>query len=116
MTQAYFVVGTDTGVGKTLIASALIKHFVNRGLKAVGMKPVASGCDEVDGQLVNDDVKALIQASNVTSPLDMLNPYRFTPAIAPHIAAKQAGVTIDIEVILAAYQQLRASADFVIVE
>lgn len=116
MTQAYFVVGTDTGVGKTLIASALIKHFVCLDLKTVGMKPVASGCDEVDGHFINDDVTALIQASNVAAPLDMVNPYRFIPAIAPHIAARQAGITIDIEVIFAAYQQLSASAEVVIVE
>jgi dethiobiotin synthetase len=116
MTQAYYVVGTDTGVGKTLIASALIKHFVSCGLKTVGMKPVASGCDEVSGHFINSDVTALMQASNVAAPLALVNPYQFTPAIAPHIAAKQAGVTIDIEVILAAYQQLRASADVVIVE
>jgi dethiobiotin synthetase len=116
MTQAYFVVGTDTGVGKTLIASALIKHFGNLGLKTVGMKPVASGYDEVDGHFINDDVTALIQASNVAAPLEFVNPYRFIPAIAPHIAARQAGITIDIEVIFAAYQQLSTSAEVVIVE
>jgi dethiobiotin synthetase len=116
MTQAYLVVGTDTGVGKTLIASALIKHFVSRGLKTVGMKPVASGCDEVGGHLINSDVTALMQDSNVAAPLALVNPYQFTPAIAPHIAAKQVGVTIDIEVIFAAYQQLSASAEVVIVE
>jgi dethiobiotin synthetase len=116
MSQAYFVVGTDTGVGKTLIASALIKHFVSRGLKTVGMKPVASGCDEVGGHFINSDVTALMQASNVAAPLPLVNPYQFTPAIAPHIAAQQVGVKIDIEVIFAAYQQLSASADVVIVE
>jgi dethiobiotin synthetase len=116
MTQAYFVVGTDTGVGKTLIASALIKHFVNLDLKTVGMKPVASGCDEVDGLYINDDVTALMQAGNVTAPLALVNPYRFIPAIAPHIAAKQAGITMDLDGIFAAYQQLRAIADVVIVE
>jgi dethiobiotin synthetase len=116
MTQAYFVVGTDTGVGKTLIASALIKHFVSLGLKTVGMKPIASGCDEVDGHFINSDVSALKQASNVTAPLEFVNPYRFIPAIAPHIAARQAGITIDIEVIFAAYQQLSSSAEVVIIE
>ncbi len=116
MTQAYLVVGTDTGVGKTYVSSALVRHFVNAGFKTAGMKPIASGCDEVDGVLINEDVTALMQASNVKAPLDMINPYRFAPAIAPHIAAQQTGVAIDTDVIFAAYQQLSQIADVVIVE
>lgn len=116
MTQAYFVIGTDTGVGKTYIASALIQHFVSKGFKTAGMKPVASGCEVVNGEKVNEDVTALMLASNVAAPLDLVNPYRFVPAIAPHIAAMQDGITMDIQVIFAAYQQLSASADIMIVE
>jgi dethiobiotin synthetase len=116
MSQAYFVTGTDTGSGKTTIASALIRHFVNQGLQTVGMKPIASGCDFVDGQAINEDVTALIQASNINGPMTIVNPYRFMPAIAPHIAASQAGVNIDTKVILDAYHQLSRIADVVIVE
>jgi dethiobiotin synthetase len=116
MSQAYFVTGTDTGSGKTTIASALIRHFVNQGLQTVGMKPIASGCDFVDGQAINEDVTALIQASNINGPMTIVNPYRFMPAIAPHIAASQAGVNIDTQVILDAYHQLSRIADVVIVE
>jgi dethiobiotin synthetase len=116
MNQAYFVTGTDTGSGKTTIASALIRHFVNQGLQTVGMKPIASGCDFVDGQAINEDVTALVRASNVNAPKAIVNPYRFMPAIAPHIAASQAGVNIDTQVILDAYHQLSRIADVVIVE
>lgn len=116
MTRAYLVVGTDTGVGKTYVSSALVRHFVSAGFKAAGMKPIASGCDEVDGQYINEDVTALMQASNVNAPLDTVNPYRFFPAIAPHIAAQQAGVAINTDVIFAAYQQLSTLADRVVVE
>lgn len=116
MNQAYFVTGTDTGSGKTTIASALIRHFVNQGLQTVGMKPIASGCDFVDGQAINEDVTALVRASNVNAPKAIVNPYRFMPAIAPHIAASQAGVNIDTQVILDAYHQLSRMADVVIVE
>lgn len=116
MTQAYFVIGTDTGVGKTYIASALIQHFVSKGLKTAGMKPVASGCEEVNGTFLNEDVTALMRASNVKASVEIVNPYRFVPAIAPHIAAMQSGVEIDIEVIVDAYQQLSRKAEVVIVE
>jgi dethiobiotin synthetase len=116
MSQAYFVTGTDTGSGKTTIASALIRHFVNQGFRTVGMKPIASGCDFVDGQAINEDVTALVRASNVNAPMTKVNPYRFMPAIAPHIAASQAGVNIATQVILDAYHQLSRIADVVIVE
>ena len=115
--QSYFIIGTDTNVGKTYIASALIKHFVRAGCQAVGMKPLASGCNiTAEGELLNDDVLALRAASNVSAPLDLINPYRFAPAIAPHIAAAQAGQSVDCTQIMQAYQQLGALADVVVVE
>lgn len=121
MQQAYFVTGTDTNVGKTYIASALIRYFVHAGNKTVGMKPIASGCEVNQhgiwqGQLVNEDALALYEASNVKATLDLVNPYRFSPAIAPHIAAHQVGVEINIDVINSAYQQLAAIAGVVVVE
>ncbi|MDP1523032.1 MAG: dethiobiotin synthase [Methylotenera sp.] len=117
MVQSYFVLGTDTNVGKTYVASALVQHFVKSGLKAVGMKPIASGCElNSKNELINEDVTALISASNVTVSLDLINPYRFTPAIAPHIAAEQAGISMNLDVIKRAYQQLKTLADVVIVE
>lgn len=116
MKQAYFVTGTDTGAGKTTIASALVRYFVNAGFKTVGMKPIASGCEKIDDLDINEDVTALMQASNVAAPLDQINPYRFTPAIAPHIAAMQAGTMIDIDVIFEAYQALSTMAEVVVIE
>jgi len=117
MAQSYFVIGTDTNVGKTYVTSALIKHFVAQGLQTAGMKPVASGCELNDkNELINEDVTALISASNIYAELDLINPYRFAPAIAPHIAAEQAGVEIDLAVISRAYDRLKDLADVVIVE
>lgn len=121
MQQSFFVVGTDTNVGKTYVASALLRYFVSSGTSALGMKPVASGCELSEhgiwqGQLVNDDVVALHEASNVKAPLELINPYHFTPAIAPHIAAEKAGVEIDLDVILRSYHTLAEMADVVIVE
>lgn len=117
MTNAYFIIGTDTNVGKTYVASALVQHFVQLGLKTVGMKPIASGCElNLQGELINEDAENLISVSNVSAPLDLINPYRFLPAIAPHIAAEQAGVVINLDSITQAYQQLSTLADVVIVE
>lgn len=119
--RAYFVVGTDTGVGKTYIASALVRYFATKGMQVLGMKPVASGCElgtygAWKNQLVNEDMAALYAASNVKADLDLINPYRFAPAIAPHVAAEQAGVNIDIDVIFQRYQTLLNLAELVVVE
>ena len=116
MKAAYFITGTDTGVGKTLISSALIHGFVQRGYKTIGMKPVTAGCDLQGDELISEDVTQLIAASNVTAPLRQINPYAFAPAIAPHIAAEQAGLGISPDVIVDAFQKLSAQADVVIVE
>ena len=117
MVHAYFIIGTDTNVGKTYVASALVKRFAAQGLKTIGMKPVASGCEiNEKRELINEDVTALILASNINADLDLINPYRFVPAIAPHIAAEQAGVQIDLAVIQQAYTQLASLADVVVVE
>ena len=112
----FFVTGTDTGVGKTTVTVRLMQQLAAQGLTVIGMKPVASGCEWLDGRWQNDDVRQLTAASNVSAPPELVNPYCFEPAIAPHIAADQVGVEIDLEVIRAAYTQLSAMADVVIVE
>lgn len=115
--QSYFIVGTDTGVGKTFIASRIVQQFANQGYKTVGMKPIASGCEKnAQGEWVNEDVAALTNASNVQAPLEFINPYRFQPAIAPHIAANQAGVNIEIAKISQCFSALQQQAEIVIVE
>ena len=116
MKQAFFITGTDTGVGKTHIACKLIAEYVAQGYKVVGMKPVAAGCELVDGEWVNEDVLKLEAASNVQVPRELINPYSFKEAIAPHIAAENAGVEIKIEKIVQAYHQLTSMADVIIVE
>ncbi|MES1980982.1 MAG: dethiobiotin synthase [Pseudomonadota bacterium] len=108
-----FVTGTDTGVGKTLISCALLHAGAARGLRVVGMKPVAAGEDE-DGR--NGDVKKLRTASNVMAGLGQINPYSFFHAVAPHIAARNAGVRIEFSRILTSYRELCTQAEVVIIE
>jgi dethiobiotin synthetase len=114
--QAFFITGTDTGIGKTHVACKLIRDYVVQGYKVIGMKPVAAGTELVDGAWVNEDVLKLEAASNVKAPRALINPYSFNEAIAPHIAAEKVGVEIKIEVILQAFETLAKLADIVIVE
>jgi dethiobiotin synthetase len=113
-----FVTGTDTGVGKTLVACALIHAFAARGLRVAGMKPVAAGADPdpVAGGLRNEDVERLLAAGNVDAPRAEVNPYCFAPPIAPHIAAERAGVAIDPARIEACFHALAGRTDVLVVE
>jgi dethiobiotin synthetase len=116
VTKGYFITGTDTGVGKTLIACSILRAFADRGLRAVGMKPVASGAVPGGNGLVHDDVERLIAAGNLTAPREHVNPYCFAPPIAPHIAAAEAGIKIDPDHIGRCFNALTERADVVIVE
>lgn len=116
MNAAYFVTGTDTGVGKTLVSSALLHAFAGRGLAVVGMKPVAAGCELLPDGLRCDDVVSLRAASNVAARPELVNPYALVPPIAPHIAADRAGVEIRLEAIVDAFLQLQERADVIVVE
>lgn len=109
----YFVTGTDTGVGKTLISVALLHAVSARGDRVAGFKPVAAGCD---AQGMNEDVLALQAASAPELATEQINPYKFSPAIAPHLAAEQAGITINLAHILERYRALKAQVDSIIVE
>ena len=114
MKQGFFITGTDTGIGKTLVSCALLHAFAARGQTVVGMKPVAAGHDDENSKWA--DVEALIAASTVAAPREWVNPYAFVPPIAPHIAAQQAGIEIDIAVIRQACLELQKLAEVVIVE
>ncbi|WP_199611616.1 dethiobiotin synthase [Flocculibacter collagenilyticus] len=101
-----FVTGTDTDVGKTLISNALLHKYNELGLKTVGFKPVAAGSEVIDGKEVNGDGWTLQQNSSMPVSYEEVNPYLFTPPIAPHIAAKAVGVEITNKLLLAHYQKL----------
>ncbi len=109
----FFVTGTDTGVGKTLVSCALLHAFSARGKRVAGFKPVAAGCDDDDH---NEDAKLLRAASTVQATYGQINPYCFHRPIAPHLAARHAGVNIEFPRIMASYRELAGQADEVIVE
>ena len=104
--------GTDTGVGKTLVASTILSAASSAGLVTVGMKPVASGC--AGGHC--EDVEALMAASSRSAPREQVNPYALERPVSPHIAAAEAGVTIRLDRLLGAYHALDEAAEVVVVE
>lgn len=113
---SFYVTGTDTGAGKTVASCALLRALRARGLRAVGMKPVASGCERVDGGWRNEDALALWAASDPRPDYGTLNPYALPLPLAPEIAAREAGVEVRLPPLLDAFGRLRAEADAVVVE
>ncbi|MFB1489030.1 MULTISPECIES: dethiobiotin synthase [unclassified Thiocapsa] len=111
-----FVTGTDTGCGKTEISLGLMAALQATGQSVLGMKPVASGCAGGPDGLRNDDAVRLRAQGSSEAPYGVVNPYAFEPAIAPHIAAGQAGVEIGLPTIEQAYRALAGEADQVVVE
>lgn len=116
MTRGYFVVGTDTGVGKTFIACALLHALHKAGSQVIGMKPVAAGCERTGDGLINEDVEALRAASSVAVSREDINVYAFEPPIAPHIEAAHLGLRMDLDVIAARFEHLATRADVIVVE
>lgn len=116
MKRAWFVAGTDTGVGKTRVACGLLQALARSGRTVAGMKPVASGCHVSESGLRNADAEALRAFSSVPLDYQDINPYAFATPTAPHLAARTAGVSINIDTICVHYQRLVARVDDVVVE
>jgi len=129
MTCGAFIAGTDTDVGKTRVTVALLRALQARGVRAAGMKPVATGCRPLEvkelsmfagfysvGDMINDDVATIAALSPPDCDRSDINPYCFDWAVSPHIAAERARVRIEPEHIAAAYGRLAARCDAVVVE
>ena len=114
--RGYFITGTDTGVGKTVVTLGLMQALQARGNTVVAMKPVAAGCEPTPAGLRNDDALRLQQQASIELDYAQINPYAFAPAIAPHIAAEQAGVRININNINSKYSELHCMSGCVLVE
>ncbi|MFT6588463.1 MAG: dethiobiotin synthetase [Cycloclasticus pugetii] len=116
MLKSFFITGTDTDVGKTYVAAALIRGLAERQLTVSGFKPVAAGATWQDGQFKNEDAIDLLRESTAGLGYSDVNPYCFEPAIAPHIAAEQEDMVINLPAIEAVYAKHKLAADMVIVE
>jgi dethiobiotin synthetase len=117
--KGFFVTGTDTEVGKTLVAAALILKLQEQGIRAIGYKPVAAGLKEINGKFINDDVETLLMVSRRVDPTLTVNdicPYLLSEPAAPHLVAEKYGVDLNIDVIFEGYKKLDQRFDAVIVE
>jgi len=113
---ACFVTGTDTEIGKPLVSAAILHKLVESGQRACGMKPIAAGAELRDDELHNEDADMLAAAGNVHLPQNITTPFMLREPAAPHIAAALEGVTIEAVPILAAYTEILAASDSVVVE
>ena len=116
MHNGFFITGTDTEVGKTYVSCALLQAFSQAGKRVAPMKPIASGCEMTTEGLRNDDALQLMANSDIELPYELVNPYHFAPAIAPHIAADEAGVAIELPKLKQRFSEISAQADTTIVE
>jgi dethiobiotin synthetase len=114
--HSIFITGTDTGVGKSVVAAGLVRLLAGRGRRVVGLKPVASGAVLTAQGLRNADAVALSEASSVALPYELVNPYCFGPAIAPHLAARDAGVAVSVDALATWHQTASAGAEVAIIE
>lgn len=116
MMQGIFVTGTDTGVGKTVVAAGLVQLLAGQGRRVIGLKPIASGAERTSLGLRNPDALALSAASNIEVPYEVTNPYCFEPAVAPHLAAAEAGIELPVDELVRWYRQASTGAGIAIVE
>lgn len=116
MTRGFFITGTDTGVGKSIVAAGVMELHKVKDLSVVGMKPVASGAHQTKEGLRNEDAELLLETASIKPDYSLVNPYVFEPAVAPHLAAEQAGQTITLEKIKTIFAELSQQVDSVVVE
>ncbi|HMT38515.1 MAG TPA: dethiobiotin synthase [Thermomonas sp.] len=113
---ALYVTGTDTGIGKTLASCALLHALRGHGLRAAGMKPVASGCERLDAEWRNADALALQAAGVPGVAYADINPFALEHPLAPELAARDAGIEVTLPPILDAHARLAARVDALVVE
>lgn len=116
MKRAYFITATDTNAGKTRITAGLARALRCSGIDAGVMKPVETGCEERDGALIPADAVALKEAANSHDLLDLINPYRFAPPLAPSIASRMADAEISLSRIGECFQEIAGRHDLTLVE
>ncbi len=116
MTAGYFITGTDTECGKTLVTLGLMQRYRASGYRVAGMKPVASGSRHTAQGLRNEDAVSIQHQASDAIDYRLINPYAFEPAIAPHLAASAAGIRLEMDVIADCYRQLAEASDRVLVE
>jgi len=113
----FFITGTDTEVGKTLVSGALILKLREQGKKAIGFKPVVAGTyQSISGKILNEDVETLRIASQLAPGQLNLSPYVLDMPVAPHLAAANKGIAIDLNIIMQALSEIQKHSDCLVIE
>ncbi len=102
----YFITATDTDAGKTFVACAIVQALVNEGKTVAAYKPVAAGCEQTDGILVNEDALLLSQFANCNQRINDVNPIAFAEPIAPHIAAERVNHPLNVQEIAQGFNKV----------
>lgn len=117
MIKSFFITGTDTDVGKTLVARTLLREFAAQGIRCAGYKPISAGCARTPDGLRNQDALLLQGAASLSLPYERVNPFAYEPPIAPHIAAREVGESISLEGLSAGLRSIeQAGAELILVE
>ncbi|MBU3583894.1 dethiobiotin synthase [Polynucleobacter sp. 15G-AUS-farblos] len=117
LANGFFITGTDTEVGKTLVAGALILKMREQGINTVGFKPIVAGTyQDHDGKILNEDLETLRLASQLAPEQMVLCPYILDMPIAPHIASEKLGIHLDLQIMMGAYEQIRSQVEALVVE
>lgn len=117
MKKVIFITGTDTNVGKTHITRALLKHYQAKGMRVLAVKPIASGCDWVDGQIINADARYLVNESSLSLAYEIINPFAFLPPIAPHLAASLVDLSLSSQLLSNYFNEIKKiNADIYLIE
>lgn len=102
----FFVTGTDTGIGKTHVSRLLLKKWNAQGFQTIGLKPIASGCEWIDGQFINRDSHMLQHTASIRLTYAQVNPFCFKTPVAPHIAAQKENLKLTVQKISSHIQKI----------
>jgi dethiobiotin synthetase len=114
--SGYFITGTDTGVGKTIVSAAILRTFIKKGLKVGAMKPIETGCLNKDGVLLPSDGMFLRDMAEMNDSLDIVTPVKFETPVSPLVASRLEDMEIDLERVFKAFENLKKKYDYLIVE
>ncbi|MBC7190703.1 dethiobiotin synthase, partial [Candidatus Aerophobetes bacterium] len=116
MKAGYFITGTDTGVGKTIVTSAILRSFIKKGLKVGAMKVIETGCLNKDGILLPSDGMLLRDMAEMNDSLDLITPIKLENPLSPLVASRIEEIEVDIERIFRAFETLQKKYDYLLVE
>lgn len=116
MKAGYFITGTDTGVGKTIVSAAILRGFIKKGIRVGAMKPIETGCLNKDGILLPSDGMFLRDMAEMNDPLDLVTPIKFENPLSPLAASRLEDIYIDLDRIFRVFETLKKKYEYIIVE